>query len=73
MRVHKTPKRNDDYTTRFEDRDTIKRYKYRANCTSYICTGTPDYDVIVKSGVSRDDIFCPKCNSALFWERLADD
>lgn len=69
MRVHNQPRLFADFTDKDEGKD-LKRFKYVANCTSYICTRAHDYGSVVKHDAKITDVFCHKCGSALFWERF---
>jgi hypothetical protein len=61
------PKPYANYTDKNDGKD-IRKDKYIANCTSYICTHC-DVGSVIKN-VSIHAIDCPDCQSALFWERV---
>lgn len=76
MRIHQRPFKNYNhnydnetkYTDSNEGKD-LKKYKFTAYCTSYMCTGNVSYDTKIKPNANKHDDFCRDCGSALFWEK----
>jgi len=69
MRVHPIPRAYELFSDKSEDSE-IKKYRFVPNCTSYSCTKNAEYATIVKKNVFRNEMFCPDCGHALFWEKF---
>ena len=60
-----------DNTVVYSEKDLCRsenKWKFRALCTSYACTGLNDYGHVVKK-VEKSKDYCTDCGCALVWEK----